>query len=383
MIRTREGRVLRRLSSWPGAVELVIEVAGEGEFRGLAYPELVGTPDPGDTVLVNTTAVALGLGTGGYLLVIAILSRPAAPAEAGPGHLVKARYLPLQPVVLGLDEEASPHREAVLATSSLDGTPVVIADLHSALPAIVAGVRADRPDARVAYVMTDGGALPAWFSRTLAGLSAAEWLVGVVTAGQCFGGTLEAVTVHSGMLACRAVLHADVIVVTQGPGNLGTASPWSFTGVAAGEAVNAAHVLGGRPVASLRISGADPRGRHYGLSHHSRTSYGLVALAPGRRRRAGRPARRARFGRTHRAAFAGQPAPHRRRGHRGTDAGPARMPRPAHQHGPGARRGPGLLPRGGGGGPARGEAGQPTFLRSTTKTSVAFAGICGGAPAAP
>ncbi|MGZ4618205.1 MAG: DUF3866 family protein [Frankiaceae bacterium] len=280
MIRTREGRVLRRLSSWPGAVELVIEVAGEGEFRGLAYPKLVGTPDPGDTVLVNTTAVALGLGTGGYLLVIAILSRPAAPAEAGPGHLVKARYLPLQPVVLGLDEEASPHREAVLATSSLDGIPVVIADLHSALPAIVAGVRADRPDARVAYVMTDGGALPAWFSRTLAGLSAAEWLVGVVTAGQCFGGTLEAVTVHSGMLACRAVLRAEVIVVTQGPGNLGTASPWSFTGVAAGEAVNAAHVLGGRPVASLRISGADPRARHYGLSHHSSTSYGLIALAP-------------------------------------------------------------------------------------------------------
>ena len=279
MIRTREGRVVRRLSSWPGAVELMIEVEGEGEFRGLAYPELVGTPVSGDRVLVNTTAVALGLGSGGFLLVIAILSRGAAPAEAGTGHVVKARYLPLQPVVLGVDDEASPHREAVLATSSLAGTPVVVADLHSALPAILAGVRADRPDARVAYVMTDGGALPAWFSRTVAGLNAAEWLVGVVTAGQCFGGTLEAVTVHSGMLACRGVLHADVIVVTQGPGNLGTGSPWSFTGVAAGEAVNAAHVLGGRPVASLRISGADPRERHYGVSHHSRTAYGLVALA--------------------------------------------------------------------------------------------------------
>jgi uncharacterized protein DUF3866 len=49
--------------------------------------------------------------------------------------------------------------------------------------------------------------------------------------------------------------------------------------VAAGEAVNAAAALGGRPVASLRISDADPRERHRGVSHHSLTAYGRVALA--------------------------------------------------------------------------------------------------------
>jgi len=38
-------------------------------------------------------------------------------------------------------------------------------------------------------------------------------------------------------------------------------------------------VLGGRPVASLRISEADPRQRHRGISHHSLTAYGRVALA--------------------------------------------------------------------------------------------------------
>jgi hypothetical protein len=43
--------------------------------------------------------------------------------------------------------------------------------------------------------------------------------------------------------------------------------------------VNAVAVLGGRPVASLRISEADPRERHRGVSHHSLTSYGRVALA--------------------------------------------------------------------------------------------------------
>jgi hypothetical protein len=70
-----------------------------------------------------------------------------------------------------------------------------------------------------------------------------------------------------------------VAVVTQGPGNLGTGTRWGFSGVACGEAVNAAAVLGGRPVASLRISEADARERHYGVSHHSLTAYGQVALA--------------------------------------------------------------------------------------------------------
>ena len=84
---------------------------------------------------------------------------------------------------------------------------------------------------------------------------------------------------HTGLLAARHVLGAEVAVVTQGPGNLGTGTRWGFSGVACGEAVNAAAVLGGRPVASLRISEADPRQRHRGISHHSLTAYGRVALA--------------------------------------------------------------------------------------------------------
>ncbi|BCB77110.1 hypothetical protein Pflav_035200 [Phytohabitans flavus] len=152
-----------------------------------------------------------------------------------------------------------------------------MADLHSALPAILAGLGAGGDDFTIAYVMTDGGALPAWFSRTLDGLR--DHLAGTVTVGQSFGGDLEATTVHSGLLAARHVLRADVTVVAQGPGNLGTGTMWGFTGVAAGEAVNAVAALGGRPVASLRLSDADPRPRHRGISHHSLTAYGRVALA--------------------------------------------------------------------------------------------------------
>ena len=272
-----------------------MQVAGTG-VRALAYPALTGAPEPGDEVLLNASALELGLGTGGYALVVAIPGR-LPPDPRGPGHLVKARYTPLQATVAGADEQGSPHYDVLREADDLGGMPVVVADLHSALPAVLAGIfsqqqagpkapgppgaaaaTGQRPP-RAVYVMLDGGALPAWFSRTAAALRTAGWLTGTVTTGQSFGGDLETVTVHSGLLAARHVLDADVAVVTQGPGNLGTSTRWGFSGVAAGEAVNAAAVLGGRPVAALRISDADPRERHRGISHHSLTAYGRVALA--------------------------------------------------------------------------------------------------------
>jgi len=295
MITWRNGTVSGTRREWPGAVELDVSVDGasaEGEqVRALAYPALTGRPRPGDRVLVNTTALDLGLGTGGYALVIALPDRLPPDSELA-GHLIKARYSPLQACVLGADEQGSPHHDVLRDADDIGGMPVVVADLHSALPAVLAGIfAAERSRAagfgggagggapRVVYVMQDGGALPAWFSRTSAVLREAGWLAATVTTGQSFGGDLETVTVHTGLLAARHVLGADIAVIAQGPGNLGTGTRWGFSGVAAGDAVNAAAALGGRPVASLRISDADPRMRHHGVSHHSVTAYGRVALA--------------------------------------------------------------------------------------------------------
>ncbi|MEU4406977.1 DUF3866 family protein [Streptosporangium sp. NPDC023963] len=310
MIRWRRGEVVRVRREWPGAVELDVTTE-DGEARALAYPALVGRPEPGDVVLLNTTALAMGLGTGGYAMVVAVPDRlPQDPQ--GPGHLVKARYTPLQATVLGADEQDSPFHEVLRDADSVDGMPVIVADLHSALPAILCGLYGANPPGsgksaggpggrnpsepgetaggpggrergkpvRVAYVMLDGGALPAWFSMSCARLRETGWLCGVVTAGQAFGGDVEAVTPHTGLLAARHVLEADVTIVTQGPGNLGSGTRWGFSGVSAGEAVNAAAVLGGRPVAALRVSEGDLRERHIGVSHHSLTAYGRVALAP-------------------------------------------------------------------------------------------------------
>jgi hypothetical protein len=290
VIKWRRGEVIALRREWHGAIEVEVTINGV-PVRALAYPELTGRPEPGDRVLLNTGALDLGLGTGGYALVVAIPDR-LPPDPKGPGHLVKARYTPMQATVLGADEQGSAYHDLLREADSLDGIPVVVADLHSALPAVLAGFYANKPAAAgpagqqaaaqgipVAYVMLDGGALPAWFSRTVSLLAQAGWLAGTITVGQAFGGDLEAVTLHSGLLAARKVLGAELVVVAQGPGNLGTGTKWGFSGVAGGEAVNAAAVLGGRPVASLRISEADARARHRGISHHSLTAYGRVALA--------------------------------------------------------------------------------------------------------
>ena len=164
----------------------------------------------------------------GTAFVVARTDHLPADPETGPGHIVKARYTPMQQMLLAVDEQDSPHHADLADADDLAGMPVVVADLHSALPAVLAGIRSTHPHARVAYVMTDGGALPAAFSRAVAGLADAGWLASTITVGQAFGGDHEAVTTHTGLLAARYVVGADVAVVTQGPGNVGTGTRWGL-----------------------------------------------------------------------------------------------------------------------------------------------------------
>ena len=70
----------------------------------LAYTDLVGSPQRGDRVLLNVNALRRSLGTGGLALVVAIPDRLPADPNPTPGHIVKARYTPLQTIVLGVDE---------------------------------------------------------------------------------------------------------------------------------------------------------------------------------------------------------------------------------------------------------------------------------------
>jgi hypothetical protein len=281
-----DGTVTSVRAQWKGAVELAVARRNGNETTevlALAYTDLMAVPAIGDRVLLNVAALERGLGTGGYALVIAVLDadgRVTAQPPQPAGHLVKARYLPLQAMVAGADEQGSAHHDLLAEADSIHGMPVIVADLHSALAPILLAIADDRPGTRVVYVMSDQGALPLAFSRLVAELRGSGLLAGTVTVGQSFGGDLEAVTLHSGLLAARLALDAELVVVTQGPGNLGTGTRWGFSGVSAGEAINAAAILGGRPVGTLRISAADSRERHRGVSHHSLTAYGRVALCP-------------------------------------------------------------------------------------------------------
>jgi Protein of unknown function (DUF3866) len=274
VIRLRRGKVVRLGTERPGAVEVDVDV--EGELRpALAYPDLCGPVAEGDQVLLNTTAATLGLGTGGLDLVVAVEGGNAT--EVGhPGRVMKARYTPIQVAVQSVEET---HGPALDHSDGLAGLPVVVAPLHSMVGPVAAGARAAGAE-RVVYVMTDGAALPGPFSRLIPLLRDAGFLQGFVTAGQAFGGELESATVWTGLLAAKEVLGADVVVVADGPGNLGTNTRWGVSALGTGNALNAAGVLGGRPVAALRVSFADLRGRHHGVSHHSLTILGGVCLVP-------------------------------------------------------------------------------------------------------
>lgn len=261
----------------PGLAELEVEVEGRRD-RALSYPSLTGPVAAGDRVLLNTTAEDLGLGTGGYHFVVAVLEeRDMDPPPEG--HVMKLRYTPLQAKVRVAEEQGSPDRERMEALTGLDGLPVVWAPLHSMLGAVAAGAKTAGAE-RVAYVMTDGAALPAWLSEQVHELRRAGLLDAVITSGQALGGDIEAVNVFSGLLAARAVAGADAVIVADGPGKVGTATRWGASDVASGMSLNAAGILGARPIAALRLGFADPAYRHHGVSPHSITVLRHVALVP-------------------------------------------------------------------------------------------------------
>jgi hypothetical protein len=250
-----------------GLQRVMVDLGHAEAERAYVLTQLTGDVATGDPVIVNTTAVELGLGTGGWHVVHWNLARDRW-SRPGPGHILKARYTSLQADV-GSTEE---HWTELVDVDSIDGLPVVAAALHSQLPAVAAGYRAAAPGRRLAYVMTDGAALPLVLSDLVADLRARDLLDATITCGHAFGGDYEAVTVHSALAVARHVAHADAAVVVMGPGIVGTATRLGFTGMEVGHVLDAAAALGGRPIAALRASFADPRERHRGISHHSLTA---------------------------------------------------------------------------------------------------------------
>jgi hypothetical protein len=237
--------------------------------RAYALTQLIGPVAVGDRVVLNTTAVDLGLGTGGWHVVHWNTAREVFE-EPGPGHIMKLRYTSLQ-VDAGSTEEHDPG-----TGTDLGGMPVVVGSLHSQVAGVAAAIRALVPDVRIAYVMTDGAALPIVISDLVEAMVRVGLVDATITAGHAFGGDLEAVSVPSALALARHVLHADAVIVAMGPGVVGTSSPLGTSALEVAAVLDAAAALGGQPVAILRMSDGDERARHRGVSHHSRTALDLV-----------------------------------------------------------------------------------------------------------
>ena len=260
----RTGTVTALLSERPGLQR--VEVDGE---RAYVLTQLIGPVAVGDRVVLNTTAVDLDLGTGGWHVVHWNNEREVFE-DPGPGHIMKLRYTSLQVDAGSAEEEGDP------GSTDLEGMPVVVGSLHSQVPGVAAAIRAAHPTARLAYVMTDGAALPIAISDLVHAVTEAGLIDVTITAGHAFGGDLEAVSMPSALALARHVAHADATIVAMGPGVVGTSSPLGTTALEVAAILDAASALGGTPIAILRMSDGDPRARHQGVSHHSRTALDLT-----------------------------------------------------------------------------------------------------------
>jgi hypothetical protein len=246
--------------------------------KALSFERFTGPLSPGDEVVINTIALDLALGSGGYHFVLWNLGRKSLDAT-GEGHIMKLRYTPLQFNVRAVEEELDPLETGELG-SVLDGIPVISGSLHSQLLAAVLAYRDARPDAVLVYVMTDGGSLPSSFSKTVAFLKEKRLIDSVITCGHAFGGDLEAVNIFGALTAARLVRRADAVIALMGPGIVGTGSAVGFSGMEQAQIADAASMLGGRAIIIPRITFADPRERHRGFSHHSLSVLRLVACRP-------------------------------------------------------------------------------------------------------
>lgn len=255
----KRGRVTAVLERHEGLVRLEVDGA-----PCVAYPRLTGPVALDDDVLVNVQARELALGTGGFDVLHANLTRGLGLPAADGAHVMKLPYTPIQAAWAHAEESAE-------VVQSLGGTPVVCCSLHSQLAPVCAGLG---EDVRVAYVQVPGGALPVSLSDSVRELKE-RGLVGVaVAAGPCFDGDVECVGIPSA-LAWAGAQGFAAIVCAIGPGVVGTASRLGHGGLAVAEAANAASALGGTPVVAVRVSQGDERERHRGVSHHTRTALQL------------------------------------------------------------------------------------------------------------
>lgn len=275
------GKVIQIINDLPDLQELLVQISDTEPERAYNYPLLYRKVEIGEFVFLNTSAVKLRLGTGGRHFVVPGDTESWGNKDLN-GHIMKLRYTPWQFPVLSVEEEESPYHEVLKVQNSLEGTPVVSASLHSMLPGIIIGFKNTYEQVKgqktnIVYIMTDGAALPISLSNLARELKDKKLLDLTITAGHAFGGDLEAVSIPSAMIAARHVGRADLIIVALGPGIVGTGTAFGFSGIEQSWVIDLTNRLHGISIIAPRISVADQRSRHFGISHHTLTILDLAS----------------------------------------------------------------------------------------------------------
>lgn len=269
MLGIKVGKVIEILKCNSNNTEILVEINNHN-YKAINYNRLTGNVKIGDSLLLNTTAIDLKLGTGGYHFVIANLDSPNKDITNG-GHIMKLRYSPYQVKVFAAEEQESKFHDIFNKFTSLNGMPVIIGTLHSMLPPIIEVLKTYYRNIKIAYIMTDGAALPIDLSNIVRDLKEKKLIRGTITIGNAFGGDLDCVNIYNGLIAAKEIIKCDIVVVTMGPGIVGTGTKFGFSGIEQGNIIDATNDLGGIPIAVPRISFADIRKRHRGISHHTLT----------------------------------------------------------------------------------------------------------------
>lgn len=263
MLKLRRGTVI---STDP----MEVEVDGERR-RAWADAAMVGEFEVGDELILNTAAVDLGLGSGGFDVVHVNLTRGLDAGDVPPGvHVMKLNYTSLQHAVEPIEAPAGARARPARRM------PVVVLPMHGHLAPVAWAAAQGGGGRRIGFVQAGGGGLPGSLSGDVRELRERGLIADHVTVAPCFGGEQEAISLIGALHAAAEQLGWDAAIVGPGPGILGSETRYGHGGMAALDGAHAALALGLPTTLSPRMSAADQRPRHRGLSHHTRSVLELL-----------------------------------------------------------------------------------------------------------
>lgn len=239
--------------------------------KAINYIDETGKCSLMDMVIINTIGNRLKLGTGGYNLVYLNMSNNLKEEEIPGrkyGHIIKMKYTPGQLRVKTVEEYVE-YKNIFDVKPQLAPKPVVYAILHSMLFPLVTTIKSINPNINISCVYTYGGAMNANNSFTLKNLKSKGLVNSIITAGECYGGDYESINIATGMLFALNHLNCDIIIVCCGPGVAGSSTLLGFSTFDFIGSIYTAKILGLCPVLIPRISMADKRERHKGVSMQS------------------------------------------------------------------------------------------------------------------